>query len=146
MSDRPSPDPDSAVARGPLRVVLLVAGWVLVALAAIGVVVPLLPTTPLLLLAAACFARSSPRFHHWLLSTRLFGPLIREWEATGSIPLGAKIWALSLMAVFGGGSIVWFVRPWWAQAAMAITLLAVAVWIVRRPTSSRRKLPGPPRD
>lgn len=130
----------------PLRWLLVGCGFVLTAIAVIGIVVPVLPTTPLLILAAACFARSSPRFHRWLLGTRLFGPLIREWEETGSIPLGAKIWALSLMALVGGGSIVWFVRPWWAKAAMVLTLLAVAVWIVRRPTSTRGARPVPPRS
>jgi hypothetical protein len=82
---------------------------------------------------------SSPRFHRWLLDTRLFGPLLREWEATGSIPLGATSWALTLMALVGGASLVWFVRPWWARAAMITTLVLVAVWILRRPTSRKTR-------
>lgn len=127
------------LATGPLRWLLMGCGFALVALALVGVFVPLLPTTPLLILAAACFARSSPRFHRWLLDTRLFGPLLREWEATGSIPLGAKVWALTLMALVGGASLVWFVRPWWARAAMITTLVLVAVWILRRPTSRKTR-------
>lgn len=134
--------PGSRPLAPPLRWLLVGCGCALTAIAVVGIVVPVLPTTPLLILAAACFARSSPRFHRWLLGTRLFGPLIREWEETGSIPLGAKIWALSLMALVGGASIVWFVRPWWARVAMAVGLLAVAAWIVRRPTSRRRSEPA----
>jgi len=123
------------LASGPLRWLLMGCGFALVALALVGIFVPLLPTTPLLIVAAACFARSSPRFHRWLLDARLFGPLLREWEATGSIPLHAKAWALTLMALVGGAALVWFVKPWWARAAMVTTLVLVAAWIVRRPTS-----------
>lgn len=80
----------------------LVSGGVLcVTLGSIGIVLPGLPTTPFLLLAAACFARSSPRFHKKLLDNKVFGPVIRDWEENRTIPGKAKI--IGLLTLFLGG-------------------------------------------
>jgi uncharacterized membrane protein YbaN (DUF454 family) len=119
---------------GPARKVLLAIGFVCVALGAIGTVLPLLPTTPFLLLAAACFARSSPRFYRWLLTRPGVGPIIREWRATRTIPLYAKLWATSLIVVIGASSVVFFVDNRWAQLVTSAGLLAVIVWLLRQPT------------
>ncbi len=73
-----------------------------VGLGAVGVVVPGLPTTPFLLLAAACFARGSTRLEAWLLADPLFGPLIKEFRANRAVPLRTKALALTLMWVFVG--------------------------------------------
>ena len=77
-----------------MRPLLLAAGWTALALGIIGVAVPLLPTTPFLLLAAACFARSSRRAHDWLLSNRWFGGPLRQWEARRTVTPGVKRRAL----------------------------------------------------
>ena len=119
---------------GPARGVLLAVGFVCVALGAIGTVLPLLPTTPFLLVAAACFARSSPRFYRWLLTRPGVGPIIREWRATHTVPLHAKLWAISSIVVVGGSSVVFFVDNRWAQLTMCAGLLAVIVWLLRLPT------------
>jgi uncharacterized membrane protein YbaN (DUF454 family) len=92
------------VSSGPLRWLLLGAGFAFVGLAALGAALPVLPTVPLLLLAAACFARSSSRFYHWLLTNRLFGPLIRDWRETRSIPFRAKVSAIALVSLVGAGA------------------------------------------
>ncbi|WP_120633042.1 YbaN family protein [Ruegeria sp. EL01] len=77
-------------------------GLLCVALAVIGIVLPLLPTVPFLLLAAFFFARSSSRLHNWLLSHRAFGPMIQDWQSSGAIRPGAKKAAtVSVAAVFG---------------------------------------------
>ncbi len=81
----------------PLRLGWTALGLGFVALGAVGVVVPGLPTTPFLLLAAACFARGSPRLEAWLLADPVFGPLIREFREHRSVPLRAKVLALVLM-------------------------------------------------
>ena len=73
------------------NLLLKVLGMAFVALGFAGVFLPLLPTTPFLLLAAACFARSSPAFHDWLLSHRLLGPYIRDWERDWSEEIGVKL-------------------------------------------------------
>ena len=85
--------------KGALKWVLLVCGWLSFALGVIGVVLPVLPTTPFMLLAAACFAKSSPRFHQWLLNSRVFGQFIRNWQEERYIEPKAKIRALIIVAI-----------------------------------------------
>ena len=98
---------------------------------------PLLPATPFLLLAATCFARSSEKFHRWLLEHRAFGPLVREWREHRSIPYRTKMWAIALMIISLGVSIAFFVRPAWLQAALALMGLALATWLYRVPSRDR---------
>ena len=78
------------VRRGPLTWVLFGLGWIFAGLGTVGAVVPLLPTTPFLLLAGACFVRSSPRLHAKLLANPTFGPYIAQWQRDRSVPKGAK--------------------------------------------------------
>ena len=119
------------------NLLLKVLGVVFVALGFAGIFLPLLPTTPFLLLAAGCFARSSPAFHDWLVSHRLLGPYIRDWERDRSIAMVAKLSAVGMMSA----SLAWMalasnapsIAIWMAGAI----LLCVAVWIITRPTSKR---------
>ena len=69
----------------------MIIGCLMVVIGAIGVALPLLPTTPFLLIAAACFARSSPRLEAWLLSHRRFGPLLAAWRERGAIQRSGKL-------------------------------------------------------
>lgn len=82
-----------------MRHIYLVLGIGCVALGFIGAFLPVLPTTPFLILAAACFARSSPRLEGWLLSHRHFGPTLRAWRERGAIPRKAKLMALAGMSI-----------------------------------------------
>jgi uncharacterized membrane protein YbaN (DUF454 family) len=92
-------------------------GLLFLFLGGIGVVLPLLPTTPFVLLAAACFARSSPRMHRWLLNSELFGPMLSNWEANRCVSYKVKLLSLAMMVVVGGISIWFFVPTGWPQLA-----------------------------
>ena len=119
------------------RAAYLVAGFVFLAVAVLGVVLPVLPTTPFVLLAAACFARSSKRFHDWLLNHRSFGPLVREWREHRSIPYRTKLFAIAMMATTLGVSILFFVPKGWPQAALAVFGLVLAMWLYSVPSRDR---------
>lgn len=119
--------------RTVLRWVLFISGWLCVALGTVGVVMPVLPTTPFLLLAAACFARSSPRFHRWLLSTKLFGPLIENWYQERYIEKRAKRIALVVVAVTFTSSIM-MVEPMALKWMLAGFWGACTFFIGRLPT------------
>lgn len=116
-----------------MRALLVAGGALFVGLAALGVVLPLLPTTPFLLVAAACFARSSPRLHRALLSSRTFGPLLHHWRVAGAIPRNAKILAVAGIGVVGGSSVAFFVPGIAPRAIVAAILVALALWIATRP-------------
>lgn len=114
-----------------VRALLWVCGALALLLGAIGVVVPGLPTTPFVLLAGACFVRASPRAHAWLLASRLFGPMLREWEEHRSVPRRAKRIALAAMVLMGGFSAWHFIdRPW--LAAVILGAMAVGATVVLR--------------
>jgi len=111
------------------------AGLLSVLLGFIGIFLPLLPTTPFILLAAFCFSKGSPRCERWLLQHSRFGPMTREWRARRAVPLRAKQIATAMMAV-SSLSCWWILpQPWlWAPG---VCCLAVAVWLWRLPTASR---------
>ncbi|WP_291860624.1 YbaN family protein [Bradyrhizobium sp.] len=117
-----------------MRVVYLAMGCVLVALGAIGAVVPLLPTTIFLIGAAGCFARSSPRLEAWLLGHPMFGRPLRDWRSAGAISRPAKIMACAGMT-FGYGAFWFSAHPSLPLAAgVAVLLLACAAYVVSRPS------------
>ena len=86
-------------ARDMTRLLLQTAGWLCVALGAVVLILPGLPTTPFLLLAAWLFSKSSPRFERWLIENRYFGPGLKSWQAERAIATPAKLAAVSMMAL-----------------------------------------------
>ena len=120
-----------------LRIALIGAGFACVGLGVAGLVLPVLPTTPFMLLAAACFSRSSPRFHSWLLHHRIFGPIVSEWERHRAIAWKTKLWAIALMSATLAVSITFFVKPPWLKAALALFGVVLAVWLYRVPSRDR---------
>ena len=83
------------------RPFLVACGLVSVGLAFVGMALPVLPTVPFLLVAVACFARSSPRLLDWLLGNRIFGPLQRDWQENRTVPTQAKILGMATIVVVG---------------------------------------------
>lgn len=108
-------------------------GFLFVGLAAAGVVLPLLPTTPLLLVAAACFAKSSERWHQWLLNNRMFGPILRDWEERRCIPLKSKIIAASSIILFGGASVLFAIPVLPGQIVAGAIVLYGLYYVLRIP-------------
>lgn len=130
--------PDRARSRSRLaRVLFNIAGTLALALGILGIFLPLLPTTPFVLLAAACYARGSERFHQWLLANRTFGPMVREWEGHRSLPWRTKITAIVLMSLTMAVSIVFFVRPAWLKLLLALAGVGLAIWMYRIPSRDR---------
>ena len=103
-----------------LRWLLIALGFVFLALGTVGVFVPLLPTTPFVLLAAACFVRGSRRLHVVLLRSRPFGPIIREWRAHRTIPIRAKRVAQVMIVLSFGSSAILFVPILWVQVLVGL--------------------------
>jgi len=115
-----------------------VTGWVSVAIGSIGVVVPGLPTTVFFIIAAACFARSSPRFEQWVLDLPHIGRAVRDYRAGLGMSRRAKAFAISMMLAFGTLSIV-LLRDRVIIAVAIGVLLAIGVWYIvfRVPTRER---------
>lgn len=120
--------------RSPVvRVALVAAGSLFVVLGVIGIVVPGLPTTPFLLLAAACYARSSRRFYHWLISNRTFGPTIKQWRESRTIPRRSRIWAVTLTVLSFGVTIIFFAPFMWVRILLIAMMLLLVFFIMRIP-------------
>lgn len=102
------------------------------ALAVLGVLLPGLPTTPFVLLAAWAAARSSPRLAAWLESHRLFGPLIRDWRTGGRVSRRAK-WSAAIAMTVCAALLLWLVRPRAAAMGGIAVMAIVLVWLWRRP-------------
>ena len=115
-----------------LRLTLIVFGLCSTALAVLGIFLPLLPTVPLLLLAAACFARSSERFYRWLLEHRHLGPMVRDYLDGRGIPLRAKVTAVGMIWVTIPIS-VFFVPIPWVRVLLISIGLGVTVYLIRLP-------------
>ncbi len=117
-----------------MRWLLLGVGWLCVGLGAIGAMLPLLPTTVFLLVAAACFARASQPFYHWLLNLPVFGQHIRDYRAGLGIPLRIKVIALTLLWVTILSSAIFFVPLWPVRLLLLAIAAAVSGYLLYLPT------------
>lgn len=123
-----------------MRLVLFGLGWFCVALGVIGIFLPLLPTTPFMILAAGLFARSSPRFERWLLEHPRFGKPLIDWRQQGAISKRAKVLAVSMMTI--SFLALWFfsTAPLFVKIGTGIVLAGSASFVLTRPQ------PKPPSD
>lgn len=108
------------------------AGLCALSLGLIGVVMPVLPTTPLVILAAFCFSSGSPRLRGWLVTHRVFGPVIADWEAHGAIPRPVKRLACMVMVLAFTAS-VWAGLAVWVLVVQAVCLAGAATYVLTRP-------------
>jgi len=130
-----SPASSSTASASPLlRVVLLIVGTAALILAVIGVFLPVLPTTPFLLVTAACYARASTRLYEWLLGQPSLGPIIGEWRRSRSLPPGVKERALVMVAITFSISIV-VVDVLLLRAGLVVAGVVLATFLYRIPTA-----------
>ena len=115
----------------PARTLLITCGTISVALGALGLFLPLLPTTPFLLLAAACYARSSKKLYDWLLGNRWFGQYIRDYREGKGIPLKRAAVAIVLLWLTIGYTAVVAVSLWWVRLILLAIAGGVTVHVVR---------------
>ena len=123
------------------RVVFFLLGTFFVVLGAIGILLPVLPTTPFMLLAAACYARSSLRFYNWLLNNKIFGPTIRQWREDGSVALKTKVLAIALLVLTLGTSVTFFVPKVYVRLVLVLVGVWVIWFILRLPTRAKKRDP-----
>jgi hypothetical protein len=116
------------------RWVLFALGWLFFALGLVGVFLPVLPTTPFMIVALWCFSGSSQRFHRWLFNHRLFGPPLQRWQRERVIPLPVKLVASGAMLISLGYVVLSTQAPWYACAAMA-AVMAYGAWFIWRQPS-----------
>ncbi|EIK51297.1 hypothetical protein YO5_05931 [Stutzerimonas stutzeri TS44] len=129
MAHRDIPQQRNAV----VRYALLTVGWLAVALGVVGIFLPVLPTTPFMLLAAACFVRSSERIYVWLVEHPRLGPWFRDYLEGNGIPLKGKAYTILTMWVSISIS-CWLVPLAWARIAMLLSAALVTLYIVKLKT------------
>ena len=115
-----------------MRILWLAAGLLFTALGIIGAFLPVMPTTVFLLVAAACFARSSPRLYGWLVNHPVFGPPIRNWHENGAVSRASKRLAIGTMAAVFGISLV-LGLSWKVLLPQALLIGIGAAFILTRP-------------
>ncbi|WP_042012502.1 YbaN family protein [Aeromonas fluvialis] len=111
---------------------LMALGWLAFATGIVGIVLPLLPTTPFMLLAAALFARSSPRFHRWLLTHPWFGPPIVDWQQCRGIRRQARRRAIIFILLTFSVSLV-VVPLLWVKGLLVVIMVILLTWLMRLP-------------
>ena len=146
----PEAPPDPSTISPLWRAVLLVVGTASLILGVVGIVLPILPTTPFLLVTAACYARASTRLYQWLIGQRSLGPIITEWRRSRSLPPGVKTRALVAVAITFTLSVV-LVDATVARVMLVATGVILATFLYRIPTAPAEAMsvtmgPTPPRE
>ncbi len=120
--------------------IFTVAGTVSLALGAVGVFLPILPTTPFLLLSAACYYKGSERMHRWLLNNKLFGSYIRNYKERKGISQTGKVLTLSLLWTTICYSALFLVNNYIMQMVLLAVAVAVTAHVIALPTFKKRNL------
>lgn len=116
------------------KISLCAVGCVSLVLGIAGIILPVLPTTPFLLLTAACFAKGSDRFYHWLITHRWFGEYIENYRSGRGMPMKTKIATISLLWLSIGTSVIFFVDFFPAKVIMLVIASCVSGYLITRPT------------
>ena len=125
------------------KVSLLIVGTISLGIGIVGILLPLLPTTPFLLLAAACFVRSSERHYQWLIQHKWFGSIIRNYRIHKAIPLGTKIFAISILWITILYSSLVVVNQLWLRVILILIAVAVSGHILHFKTLKKDQMSKP---
>ena len=117
-----------------MRGAYIIVGTIALVIGAIGLFLPVIPTTPLILLAAACYYRGSDRLHTWILSSRWFGETIKNYQEGRGLTCDTKVWAISMMWLMILISAWFFVSSLFVRVAIICVAIGVTVYLVRLPT------------
>ena len=122
-----------------LRYLLIISGTIFLGFGIIGIFLPILPTTPFLLLAAACYARSSKRFYNWLLNNRWFGTYIKNYREGRGVPLKFKIFTISLLWITIIFSVFFVISNFWIDLILILIAIGVTIHILTIKTFKQKK-------
>ena len=120
-----------------LKIVLRIVGTVSLVLGLLGIVLPVLPTTPFLLLTAYCYLRSAPNWHKRLLQSKHLGPYIKNFQENKCIPVRIKVYAISMLWLTIGTSTIFFVHLWWVRVLLIVIAIGVTWHILSYPSKRR---------
>ena len=129
--------------KGSIRALLIILGTLCVALGVLGMFLPVLPTTPFLLLATTCYARSSERFYHWLMTNRWCGEYIRNYREGRGIPLKQKAVSILLLWLTIGSTAWLAISQWWVRCILLGIAVGVTIHLVKLKTYKPKAKPGP---
>ena len=119
-----------------VRVLWILAGTIFVVLGGLGVLLPGLPTTPFLILAAACYIRSSQRLYDWLITNKTFGPYLKDYREGKGMPKNAKILAVSMIVIFVGYAVVFALEGLMLKVFVGLFGLVGIFYIILKVPSS----------
>ncbi len=126
--------PEVRQIRRSLRPFYLLCGWLALGAGVVGIFLPLLPTTPFVLIAAACFSRGSPRIHHWIVNHPRFGPPLKDWEEKRAIRPRAKRLATLLILVSFSFPLIIIELSGGLRAGIAVLMVGLLTFIWTRPS------------
>lgn len=119
------------------RLIYLGIGWLSLGLAVAGIILPILPTTPFLLVAVWAFGKSSPELAEKIRNHRVWGPPVRDWQDHGVISLKAKLLAITIMSGMGGWLWVYGSLPVWVTLLIIAIMVGAGIFVGSRPSAAR---------
>ena len=124
----------------PVKILLIASGTFFIGVGIIGIFIPVLPTTPFLLLSAALYARSSKRFYNWLTNNKIFGRFIKDYREGKGIPLRLKIATVILLWVTIGCSAIFAIDIFWVRLLLFLIAVGVTIHIIRIRPKDKSKM------
>ena len=117
--------------RKPIKILLIAAGTFFIGIAIIGIFIPVLPTTPFLLISAALYSRSSKKFYGWLINNKIFGRYIKNYREGKGISLKLKIITIALLWITIGCSAIFAINIFWVRVILIVIAIGVTIHIIR---------------